>query len=310
VHLSVVVPCYNEEPVVNETAARLTELLARLAEAGKITADSGIYFIDDGSRDRTWLQIEQLASRHSNIHGIKLSRNRGHQIALLAGLLSAPGDAVVSIDADLQDDLGAIESMLDAYALGAQIVFGVRKNRRTDSWLKRFSAERCYAFLAAIGVEVVFNHADFRLLGRRALAALSDFGEANLFLRGLIPQIGFPTATVYYDRAPRFAGESKYPARRMLSLAWDGITSFSAVPLRFITTMGFVISIGSLSVAVWAVYVRLFTDTAVPGWASTVVPMYLLGGIQLLSIGIIGEYLAKTYMESKRRPRFFIEKTV
>lgn len=308
--LSIIVPCYNEEAVLNETAVRLIELLAGLIGQGKVSNTSEIYFVDDGSHDRTWPTIEQLAGRDSTVRGIKLSRNRGHQLALLAGLLTVPGDAVISIDADLQDDLSAIEGMVDAHAAGAEIVYGVRKRRRTDSVLKRFTAERCYALLAGIGVEIVFNHADFRLLGRQAIDALSQFGEVNLFLRGLIPQLGFSTTTVYYDRAERFAGESKYPARRMLALAWDGITSFSAVPLRLITGLGFLISLGSLAVAVWAICVRLFTTAAVPGWASTVVPMYLLGGIQLLSIGIIGEYLAKTYMESKRRPRFFIEKTV
>jgi glycosyltransferase involved in cell wall biosynthesis len=310
VRLSLVVPCYNEAAVIDETAARLTAVMDQLHARDRIDSASEIYFVDDGSRDETWQRIELLAQRYPGVRGIKLSRNRGHQVALLAGLLTVPGDAVISLDADLQDDPNAIEAMLEAHAAGAQIVYGIRRSRRSDSAFKRFTAERCYALLAAIGVDIVFNHADFRLLGRRALDALSEFSEANLFLRGLVPQLGFPIASVYYDRAPRFAGETKYPTRRMLSLAWDGITSFSAVPLRMITTMGFIISIGSLAVATWAICVRLFTIEAVPGWASTVVPMYLLGGIQLLSLGIIGEYLAKTYLESKRRPRYFIEKTL
>jgi polyisoprenyl-phosphate glycosyltransferase len=310
VRLSIIVPCYNEEAVLNETATRLIALLSELIDQGKLSSSSEIYFIDDGSRDRTWPMIVALAQQQPSIRGVRLSRNHGHQMALLAGLLTVPGDAVISIDADLQDDLSAIEAMLDAHVAGAEIVYGVRKGRRADSLFKRVIAERYYALLAAIGVEIVFNHADFRLLGRRAIDALSQFGEVNVFLRGLIPQLGFATAIVYYERAERFAGQSKYPARKMLSLAWNGITSFSAVPLRLITGMGFLISLGSLAVAAWAVYVRLFTLAAVPGWASTVVPMYLLGGIQLLSLGIIGEYLAKIYMESKHRPRFIIERTV
>jgi len=310
VRLSIIVPCYNEEAVLNETGTRLIELLSGLIKQGKLSSSSEIYFIDDGSRDRTWPLIVALAQQQPSIRGVRLSRNHGHQMALLAGLLTVPGDAVISIDADLQDDLRAIEAMLDAHAAGAEIVYGVRKGRRADSLFKRVIAERYYALLAGIGVEIVFNHADFRLLGRRAIDALSQFGEVNVFLRGLIPQLGFATAIVYYERAERFAGRSKYPARKMLSLAWNGITSFSAVPLRLITGMGFLISLGSLAVAAWAIYVRLFTLAAVPGWASTVVPMYLLGGIQLLSLGIIGEYLAKIYMESKHRPRFIIERTV
>lgn len=308
--LSIIVPCYNEEAVLNETATRLTELLSGLIGRGKLSDTSEIYFIDDGSGDRTWPMIVALAQQQPSIRGIRLSRNHGHQMALLAGLLTVPGDALISIDADLQDDLSAIEAMLDAHAAGAEIVYGARKGRRADSLFKRVIAERYYALLAGIGVEIVFNHADFRLLGRRAIDALAQFGEVNVFLRGLIPQLGFATAIVYYERAERFAGQSKYPARKMLSLAWNGISSFSAVPLRLITGMGFLISLGSLAVAAWAVYVRLFTLAAVPGWASTVIPMYLLGGIQLLSLGIIGEYLAKIYMESKRRPRFIIERTV
>ncbi|HEY1588372.1 MAG TPA: glycosyltransferase family 2 protein, partial [Rhodanobacter sp.] len=222
VRLSLVVPCYNEAPVVDETAARLTALMDQLQARGRIDSGSEIYFVDDGSRDDTWQRIELLAQRYPTVRGIKLSRNRGHQVALLAGLLTVPGDAVISIDADLQDDPNAIEAMLEAHAAGAQIVYGVRRSRRSDSAFKRVTAERCYSLLAAIGVEIVFNHADFRLLGRRALDALSEFGEANLFLRGLVPQLGFPIASVYYDRAPRFAGETKYPTSRMLSLAWDG----------------------------------------------------------------------------------------
>jgi polyisoprenyl-phosphate glycosyltransferase len=310
VQLSVVVPCYNEEQVLLETASRLASLLSTLVDAEKITESSRIFFVDDGSKDRTWQLIENAASGNGRIGGIKLSRNRGHQIALLAGLLTVPGDVVISVDADLQDDLQAIEKMIDAHRDGARIVYGVRSRRTTDSWLKRSTAEWYYLLLSKCGVEVVFNHADYRLMDRCAIDALSAFGEANVFLRGLIPQLGYRTATVYYERNARFAGHSKYTLSKMLALAWDGITSFSAVPLRFITAVGSLISLGSLGVSIWAIFVRLFTTHAVPGWASTVIPMYFLGGIQLLSIGIIGEYVAKIYMESKQRPKFFVEKTV
>jgi len=292
VQLTIVVPCYNEEPVLNETAERLSALLAELIARGSIETGS-VYFVDDGSSDGTWALIEQLARQRPHFHGIRMSRNRGHQLALLAGLLSVEGDAVVSLDADLQDDLGAIAQMIDAHAAGADIVYGVRGNRPGDSFLKRWTAERYYALLASLGVEIVFNHADYRLLSRRAIDALSQYREVNVFLRGLIPQLGFNTSIVYYERARRFAGESKYPLRKMLTLAWDGVTSFSAVPLRMITKLGFAISLGSLAVGLWALGVRLFTDRAIPGWTSTVAPIYFLGGVQLLSIGIIGEYVAQ-----------------
>ncbi len=308
--LSVVVPCYNEESVLPETAKRLVSLLQHLITSRAVTASSRIFFVDDGSKDQTWALIETLASQEPMIKGIKLSRNCGHQIAVLAGLLTVPGSAVITVDADLQDDLDAIEAMIRAHQAGSEIVYGIRRSRRTDTWMKRFTAEAYYRFLAFLGVEIVFNHADYRLMGRRSLTALAAYDEANVFLRGLIPQLGFRTSTVYYDRSERFAGESKYPLRKMLALAWDGVTSFSAAPLRFITALGFVIAFGSFILTVWALWVRLFGHSAVPGWASSVVPIYFLGGLQLFSIGLIGEYLAKTYLESKRRPRFIIETTV
>lgn len=310
VDLSIVIPCYNEEEVLPETAKRLIQLVCELSEAGTIAASSKIYFVDDGSRDRTWPMIEALALEQASIKGIKLSRNRGHQIALLAGLLTVPGDVVISVDADLQDDLATIASMIDEFKAGSQIVYGVRKSRDRDTGFKKFTAETFYRLLSFLGVEIVFNHADYRLMSRRALQALSEYDEVNVFLRGLIPQLGFRTSTVYYDRHERFAGESKYPLRKMLALAWNGITSFSAAPLRFITGFGFIVALGSLAIALWAISVRLFGYSAVPGWASTVLPMYFLGGIQLLALGVIGEYVAKIYMESKRRPRFIIEKSV
>jgi polyisoprenyl-phosphate glycosyltransferase len=278
-------------------------------QEGTIAGTSRAYFVDDGSKDRTWPLIEELAAANPMLKGIKLSRNYGHQLAVLAGLLTVPGDAVISVDADLQDDLGAIEQMLVEHRKGSEIVYGIRKKRDTDTFMKRVTAEGYYRLLDWLGVEVVFNHADYRLMGRRALAALSEYGEANIFLRGLIPQIGFPTSSVYYDRQERFAGESKYPLRKMLALAWNGVTSFSAAPLRFITGTGLVIALLSIGLSIWALSIRLFGH-AVPGWASSVVPIYFLGGLQLFATGLIGEYLAKTYLETKRRPRFFIEKTV
>jgi glycosyltransferase involved in cell wall biosynthesis len=308
--LSLVVPSYNEESVVPETAARLSMLLTQLVQAGKISESSKIYFVDDGSTDRTWAKVEALAKSTPAIKGIRLSRNCGHQIALLAGLLTVPGDVVISVDADLQDDLSAIEPMLDAHAQGSEIVFGVRRKRDTDTFMKRLTAVGYYRLLERLGVEIVFNHADYRLMGRRALNALAEYGEVNVFLRGIIPQLGFRTSAVYYDRLERFAGESKYSLKQMLALAWNGVTSFTTAPLRVITGMGISIAVVSFGITLWALVVRIFTHNAVPGWASTVVPIYLLGGLQLFAIGLIGEYLAKTYMETKRRPRFFIQESV
>jgi glycosyltransferase involved in cell wall biosynthesis len=310
VRLAVVVPCFNEAEVLPETARRLTELLQRLSAAGAIDADSRVYFVDDGSTDATWQIVERLHAADARVCGIKLSRNRGHQNALLAGLFAAEGDAVVSIDADLQDDVEAIGAMVDAWRGGADIVFGVRSQRAHDSAFKRLTATAYYRMMAAMGVQVVLDHADFRLMRRTAVEALREYPETNLFLRGIVPLLGLRTARVEYARAPRLAGESKYPLRRMISLAVQGVTSFSAVPLRLITALGFAVSLGSLALVMWAVWVRVFTDEAVPGWASTVVPIYFLGGVQLLCIGIIGEYLAKTYMEVKRRPRFFVERVL
>lgn len=306
--LSLVVPCYNEEEALPLTAPRLAQLMADLVARGKIAADSNIWFVDDGSTDGTWGLIEALTRESDVFVGVKLSRNRGHQNALLSGLMSADGDAVISIDADLQDDLSVIEQMVDAHADGYEIVYGVRKARDTDTWFKRWTALRYYGLLRSLGVNIIPNHADFRLMGRRSLAALGQFSEVNLFLRGIIPQLGFRATSVFYDRLDRVAGESKYPLGKMIKLALDGITSFSPVPLRLIAGLGGVICLFSLAMAVWAVVIRLFTDRALPGWASTTVPIYLLGGVQLLCIGILGEYVAKIYGETKGRPRYLIEK--
>lgn len=305
--LSIVIPCFNEEEVLPEAARRLDALLSELEASGSI-ADGRVYFVDDGSTDSTWRLIDQFAAANPRMHGIKLSRNCGHQRALLAGLLHAPGDAVVSVDADLQDDLETIKDMLAARKAGAEIVYGVRRHRPSDTWFKRSSAEMYYSVLRAIGVQLIFNHADYRLLGRRAIEALRSYNETNLFLRGVIPQLGFSSAFVYYDRQERFAGVSKYPFSKMVALAIEGITSFSDVPLKLITILGLLISLASFGLAIWALWVRITNPAAVPGWASIVIPLYMLGGVQLLCMGVIGQYVVKIYAETKSRPRFIIEK--
>lgn len=308
--LNIVVPCFNEEDIFPSTVQALDQLLAGMKSEGLVAADSTLIFVDDGSRDSTWSLIEAAARANPALIGVRLSRNRGHQNACLAGFEVADGDIVITIDADLQDDTRAIVDMVKAAAGGADIVYGVRKKRTSDSFFKRFTAEGYYRILSALSVEIVFNHADFRLLSRRALIALFQFNEVNLFLRGIIPQLGFNTAVVYYDRLERTAGESKYPLRKMLSLAWQGITSFSTAPLKTITVLGLVLSLISLAVSFWAVLTWLFTSRTVPGWTSTIVPISLLGGVQLLCLGVIGEYLGKIYLEVKGRPRYFIAETV
>lgn len=306
--LSLVIPCYNEQEALPITVPQLERLMLDLVARGKIAPNSNVWLIDDGSKDDTWAMIEALAARSDLFVGLKLSRNRGHQNALLAGLLSADGDALISIDADLQDDLGVIEKMVDAHAAGYEIVYGVRKARDRDTWFKRWSALRYYGLLSALGVDMIPNHADFRLMGRNAINSLGLHTEVNLFLRGIIPQLGYRSTSIFYDRLERVAGESKYPLSKMIRLALDGITSFSPVPLRLIAGLGFIVCLFSLVMVVWVLSIRLFTDRALPGWASTTVPIYLLGGVQLLCIGILGEYVAKAYAETKGRPRFLIEK--
>ena len=310
IRLGIVVPCYNEEQVLRETTRRLLTLLDRLISAGLIAHNSRIYYIDDGSRDGTWSLIKIIAHENSQVGGIKLSRNCGHQSALLAGLYSVPGDAIVSIDSDLQDDVDTIEMMVNECINGADIVYGVRDDRTTDTYFKRETAQVFYRMMGLLGVETIYNHADFRLMTRRAIEALKGYREVNLFLRGIIPLIGFPSAKVTYTRGARVAGESKYPLRRMLSLAWEGVTSFSVIPLRIVTVLGTVIFALTVLMSLYVIGVRLFTNQAIPGWASTVLPIYLLGGIQIMSIGILGEYLGKVYREIKARPRYTIENRI
>jgi glycosyltransferase involved in cell wall biosynthesis len=305
--VSVVVPCFNESEVLPEAVSRLTALLQDMT-AGRRIAAGEIYFVDDGSDDGTWELIEKYAAEQPGIRGIKLSRNCGHQGALLAGLLSVPGDIVISIDADLQDDPRAIEEMVAAYMTGAQVVYGIRRDRTSDTFFKRITAEGYYSALRAMGVRLIFNHADYRLLSRRAIEVLRTYRETNLFLRGLVPQLGFRSAQVFYDRQERFAGTSKYPLSKMLAFALEGITSFSDLPLRAITLLGLLISLFSFGMAAWGLWVRVVNPASVPGWASTVIPLYMLGGVQLLCMGMIGQYLAKIYTETKARPRYIIEK--
>jgi glycosyltransferase involved in cell wall biosynthesis len=308
--LGVVVPCYNEQDVLPETREQLSIFLRRMMASGLVAEKSAIYFVDDGSKDGTWHLIERFSKESDIIHGIKLSRNRGHQNALLAGLSGAKGDVLVSIDADLQDDINVIEAMLQHYLEGYEIVYGVRRSRERDTIFKRGTAQLFYKILKFMGVEVVYNHADYRLMSRRVVGCLQGFEEVNLFLRGIIPQLGFKTIVTYYDRTERFAGESKYPLRKMLGLAIDGITSFSVVPLRMISILGIAVCLASLAMTAWIVFGKYLLQSTIPGWASSVLPIYFLGGVQLLSIGVLGEYISKIYMETKRRPRYFVEKCV
>ena len=309
--LYVVVPCYREEAVLPETARRLREKLARLMDQGKISRDSRIMFVNDGSKDRTWDIIIELHDSDPVFSGVNLSRNRGHQNALLAGLLTAVqhADMIVSMDADLQDDINAMDAMIDAYYKGYDIVYGVRSSRKTDTFFKRFTAEGYYHLLQKMGVDIVFNHADYRLMSRRAVEGLARFGEVNVFLRGIVPQIGYPWTTVEYARAERFAGESKYPLKKMLAFAFDGITSFSIKPMRLILGLGAVIFILSLIMLAWTL-VDWALGKTVSGWASLMCSIWMIGGIQLLALGVIGEYIGKLYTESKKRPRFIIERVL
>ncbi len=307
--LGIIVPCYNEEEALPETNRRLIEVINNLVRLGKITTDSMIFYVDDGSTDGTWQLIESLIIVNSlHISGIKLSRNYGHQNAIIAGLFSAAGDALITIDADLQDDVNAIEAMIDKYLAGSEIVYGVRNNRESDSVFKRLTASIFYSVMKILGAEVVKNHADFRLLSRNAINSLQEFREVSLFLRGIVPLIGLSSATVHYSRDRRLLGQSKYPLRKMLNFAVDGITSFSIVPLRIVTITGLFIFILSLIMSTYVMFLWLFTDDALPGWSSIVLPMYLLGGVQVLFLGIFGEYLGKIYGEVKDRPRYIIEK--
>lgn len=310
IKLAIVIPCYNEEEVLSETVKRLREIFKDLMSRGEISNDSFIYFVDDGSKDKTWELIEKYSSEFEIIKGLKLARNFGHQNALLAGLMQIKDkiDCSISMDSDLQDDINAIYKFLERYKEGYEVIYGVREDRSNDTKFKRVSAEAFYKLQNFMGVESVFNHADYRLLSKNALNALSNFREVNLFLRGIVPLLGFKSISIYYTRAERFAGESKYPLKKMLSFALNGITSFSTLPLRFITTLGFIIFLFSFLMSLWVLAEKFIFGNAVTGWTSTVLPIYFLGGIQIMSIGLIGEYVGKIYKEVKARPRFIIEK--
>lgn len=309
--LYLAIPCYNEEEVLRDSAGKLLNKYNSLMEQNKITPDSKIVFIDDGSKDRTWEIIKELHEKNPVYQGIKLSRNRGHQNALLCGLMTLKdkADAVISIDADLQDDINAFDAMLEKYEAGCDVVYGVRSKRETDTFFKRFTAEAFYKILNKMGAKVIFNHADFRLMSKRALAAFSQYKETNIFLRGMVPLVGYKSDIVTYERFERLAGESKYPLKKMLALAWEGITSLSIQPIRIITWLGAIIFIISIIMIIYSL-ISLIAGTAVSGWASTLCSIWALGGLQLLAIGIIGEYIGKIYLEAKRRPRFIVEEFI
>ena len=308
--LGLVLPCYNEEGALPITVERLRTELKRLQEAGRISESSRIYLVDDGSSDATWSIITSLAADGAPVVGIKLSRNYGHQHALYAGLMEAEGDALISLDADLQDDIGAIDEMLEVYASGKEIVFAVRDDRSSDGWFKRWTAAAHYRLSERMGIETIHNHADFRLMSRRAVEFLRQYKEANLYLRGIVPKLGLASGRVYFKRDERIAGISKYNFARMLALSVRGLTSFSITPLRYIAVMGVLVFTFSLLLGLWALGGALFSDKLVPGWASTVIPIYLLGGLQLLAIGVAGEYIGKTYIEVKGRPLYLVESVV
>ena len=305
--LAIVIPCYNEEEVLPITSGLFKAELEDLVAKGKVDPASHVLLVNDGSRDRTWELIEGLAADDPAFRGCSLSRNRGHQNALLGGLMEARGhcDATISIDCDGQDDIATMEAMVDAYLDGCDVIYGVRSSRETDTFFKRFTAQSFYRLLSSMGVECVYNHADYRLLGARALDALAEFREVNLFLRGMVPLVGFRSTSVYYERHERMAGESHYPLSKMLALAVNGITSLSVKPIRLITWTGLAVALASLAAIVW-VLVAHAAGATVAGWASTTAAVCFMGGVQMLSLGVIGEYVGKIYLESKHRPRYVI----
>lgn len=306
--LYLVIPCYNEEEVLPETSRQLLDKMNSMIASGKISAESRIVFVNDGSKDRTWELIAELHSKNKMFQGIKLSRNKGHQNALLAGLMTVKDycDAAISLDADLQDDIDAIDKMVDKYYEGCDVVCGVRSARDTDTFFKKFTAEGFYKLIRSMGAEVVFNHADYRLMSRRALEGLQEFKEVNMFLRGIVPMIGYKNDTVTYERKERFAGETKYPLKKMIAFAWEGITSLTTRPIRIITAAGIGIFVVSIIMLIYSL-IRHFMGATEIGWTSVIVSIWALGGLQLLAVGIIGEYIGKVYLESKKRPKFIVE---
>ena len=309
--LYLVIPCYNEQEVLHETARRLREKMESLMEREMISRESRIMFVNDGSRDRTWEIIRELHESDPIYQGVKLSRNRGHQNALLGGLMTAKeyADMVISMDADLQDDIDVVDQFVEKYYEGCEIVYGVRSARKTDTFFKRFTAEGFYKLINFMGGEVVFNHADYRLMSRRALDELAKYKEVNLFLRGIVPMIGFQTGIVTYERHERFAGESKYPLKKMLALAVDGITSLSIKPIRAIVLLGMLIFLCSIAMLIYSLVQHFLGNTSI-GWTSLIVSIWPIGGLQLLAIGVIGEYIGKIYLETKERPKYIIEEVL
>ncbi len=307
--LYLVIPCYNEEKVLPETSRQLKEKLNHLILNEKISPESRIVFVDDGSKDKTWEMISHLHLQNKIFQGIKLTRNKGHQNALLAGLMTVMDhcDITISLDADLQDDINAIDEMVDKYHEGCDVVYGVRSARKKDTVFKKITAEGLYKLINSMGAEIVYNHADYRLMSRKALEGLQSFEEVNLFLRGVVPMIGYKSDKVYYERKERFAGESKYPLKKMLAFAWEGITSLSTKPIKFISLLGGLIFIISIIMLVYSL-VRHFMGETETGWTSMILSIWSLGGLQLLAIGIIGEYIGKVYLETKKRPKFIVEK--
>ena len=308
--LYLVIPCYNEEAVLPETTKRLTEKMHTMIRTEQVDPESRILYVDDGSKDKTWAIISEYAEAIPYVDGVKLAHNRGHQNALLAGLMTAMPlcDCAISMDADLQDDINVIDRFVEKYMEGCDVVYGVRNKRETDTFFKRTTAEGFYKFMKILGVDVVFNHADYRLMSRRALEGLAQFREVNLFLRGLVPLVGYRSSSVYYERAERIAGESHYPLKKMLNFAFDGITSLSVKPIRLITGLGFFISLASFIGIIWVLLTKLLGAT-VSGWASMLCAIFFMGGVQLLCLGVIGEYIGKIYNETKQRPRFIISET-
>ena len=306
--LYLVIPCYNEEAVLPETARQLLAKMNSMFDRGMISRESRILFVNDGSKDRTWEIIEELHASNSIYSGVKLSRNKGHQNALLAGLMTAKekADMMISLDADLQDDVDVIDQMVEKYYAGNDIVYGVRSARKTDTFFKKFTAQGFYKIMQAMGVEIVYNHADYRLMSKRAVEGLAQFKEVNLFLRGIVPLIGYKSDVVTYERHERFAGESKYPLKKMLAFATDGITSFSIKPIRLITTCGILIFGVSILMLLYSLIVH-FMGRTVAGWTSMIISIWAIGGLQLLAIGVVGEYIGKIYLETKDRPKYIIE---
>lgn len=305
--LYVVIPCYNEEEVIDETTKQLTRKIGNLIEENKISINSKVMYVNDGSKDKTWKKIKSINKENELFTGITLTRNRGHQNALLAGLLTAKkyADVIISMDADLQDDINVIDEMLDKYKNGNDIVYGVRNSRKKDSFFKRVTAENYYKIMKLLGVDCIYNHADYRLTSKRVLDELENFKEVNLFLRGIFPLLGYKSDIVYYERKERVAGKTKYPLKKMLNFAWDGITSFSVKPLRLICTLGFLILFVSIIIIIYSI-IRKLTGNTVSGWTFLSTSIWFIGGLQMISIGIIGEYIGKIYSETKQRPRYII----